>query len=287
MRNTHWESVIGQLDDRYIHEALESYALPTAAAASSRKKEILLMKRRNPIFRIGTFAAAIALVFTLGVTAYAAGVFDSIIARMADSYAVPDEARDDRYEAAAEISVKEPETVDLTQLVGNAITMEESYYDGNDLMLVYSLDSMTYPIDYSFDAADERYSSLSLQESLSLDWFKTEFRISDEDLSEIRSRIDANGEAAFVLTRIELGDHVVLTDGTDVGPMTVMEFDGSVFLEPQNGLPAAAKNREQLELVFTVNRRDICFRIDGEDIYTCWPQPESETVSFTIPRTAK
>ena len=55
-----------------------------------------------------------------------------------------------------------------------------------------------------------------------------------------------------------------------------MEIDGSVFLEPQNGLPEEAKNREQLELVFPVNRRDICFRGDGENIYAHWPQLQSK-----------
>lgn len=290
MSNIHWESVIGQIDDRYIQEAAESYELPTSATVSHRKKENLLMqnnKTHRGMIRIGSLAAAIALIFTLGVTAYAAGVFDSIIAKMSGAYATPDEVRDARYEAAAEISTKEMETIDLSQLLGNSITMEESFYDGDDLMVVYSLDALTYPIDYGFDSSDERYASLELRESLTLDWFKNEFDISDDDYAEICGKVSSDGEASFILTRIELGDHVVLTDGTDVGPMTIMEFDGSVFLEPQNGLPEDAKNREQLDLVFTVNYRDICFRIDGEGIYTYWPQPQSEKVTFTIPRIAK
>lgn len=290
MSNIHWESVIGQIDDRYIQEAAESYELPASATASGRKKENLLMqnnKTRRGMMRLGSLAAAIALIFTLGVTAYAAGFFDSIIARMSGAYATPDEARDARYEAAAEISSKEPETVDLGELAGTAMTLEESFYDGESLMLAYTLDSMAYPIDYGFDASDERYAKLEKLDSVSMEWFRSSFDISDADYEEICSKIEENGEVSFILTRIGLGDHVLLTDGTDIGPMTYMEIDGSVFLEPQDGLPEKAKNRDQLDIVFTVNCQDICFRIEGENIYTCWPQPQSEKVTFTIPRIAK
>lgn len=69
--------------------------------------------------------------------------------------------------------------------------------------------------------------------------------------------------------------------------MTVMEFDGSVFLECQNGLPEAAKNREQLDIVFDVKCREVCFQIVGEDLYACWPPVEGEIATFTIPKIAK
>lgn len=289
MKHIRWESVMGQIDDRYILEAMESCELPGSAAASRRKKENLLMQnnKRRTITRIGSLAAALALIFTLGMTAYANGFFDSIIAKMSGAYATPDETRDARYEAAAENSDKEPETAELRQLIGNAMTVEESFYDGDSLMLAYSLDTMSYPIDYSFDAGDVRYSKLQKLESVSMEWFRTEFDISDADYEAICAKIREQGDVSFVLTRVELGDHVALTDGTDIGPMTSMEIDGSVFLEPQNGLPEKARSRDQLELVFTVNCREICFRIDGEDIYTHWPEPRSEEVTFTIPRTDK
>lgn len=163
MSNVHWESILDQIDDRYIQEAVRSYELPRSATISHRRKEHLFMRsntKHRGFMRVGALAAAIALIFTFGLTAYAAGVFDSVIAKMTNAYAVPDEARDARYEAAAEVSNKEQETVNLSQLLGNAITMEESYYDGTELMLVYSLDSLQYPVEFDVDADDERFAGL-------------------------------------------------------------------------------------------------------------------------------
>lgn len=72
MNKIHWDAVLGQLDDRYIQEAASVYR--RSARPASPKKENLIMKTIK-IRRIAVLAAALVLVFALGIAAYATGLF--------------------------------------------------------------------------------------------------------------------------------------------------------------------------------------------------------------------
>lgn len=74
MKKVNWESVLNQLDDDLLLDALSGYGsgdfLP-----SLKEKEILKMKKNyHFVRRLATVAAAVALVFTLCITAYAADI---------------------------------------------------------------------------------------------------------------------------------------------------------------------------------------------------------------------
>lgn len=83
MNKIHWDTVLGQLDDRYIQEAASGYMRPAA-----EKKEHLPMKTIK-IRRAAALAAALALIFALGITAYATGLF-GILNMKAEIAAVPE-----------------------------------------------------------------------------------------------------------------------------------------------------------------------------------------------------
>lgn len=70
MSKIHWESVLGQLDERYIQEAASGYTHSHSSVSTPSKKENLIMKPTK-IRKIATLAAVVALVAALGVTAYA------------------------------------------------------------------------------------------------------------------------------------------------------------------------------------------------------------------------
>lgn len=75
MKKVNWESVLDQLDDELLLDALSAsgYGDPRP---SPRKKEISKMKKNHPVIRrFSAIAAALALVCTLGVTAYATNLF--------------------------------------------------------------------------------------------------------------------------------------------------------------------------------------------------------------------
>lgn len=74
MNRIRWEAVLGQLDDRYIQEAASSYMRGRSARPTPAKKENYIMKTIK-IRRIAALAAALALVFALGIAAYATNLF--------------------------------------------------------------------------------------------------------------------------------------------------------------------------------------------------------------------
>lgn len=75
MKKINWESVLNQLDDDLLQDALSGYGYG-GSLPSPKKKEILKMKKNHHVIRrLSAAAAAVALVFTLGVTAYATNLF--------------------------------------------------------------------------------------------------------------------------------------------------------------------------------------------------------------------
>lgn len=278
--------LMGQLDARYLEEALLDSG---CAFPSAKVKEYHSMKhtQKKRFLNPGKLAAAIVLIFALALTACATGIVDSVIGKMAQAWAVPDEDRDTRYEAAAEKSNKEPETVNLTELSGVSMTMEESYYDGESLMIVYSLDSKKQTLSFDFGPEHAAFENLVKDEGMSLESLRASLGISGEEYQTLCEKLEADGKTGFTIKQTNLGDHVLLIDGTDIGPMTVMNRDGKFFMECQNGLPEEAKNRQQLELVFTVKCWDICFYADGNTIYHFYPAPQEETVVFTVNNCSK
>lgn len=75
MKKVNWESVMNQLDDDLLQDALSGYGYG-GALPSAKEKEILKMKKNHHFARrLGAIAAAVALIFTLGITAYATNLF--------------------------------------------------------------------------------------------------------------------------------------------------------------------------------------------------------------------
>ena len=237
---------------------------------------------RRRFHRITAVALAACLILALGVTAYATGFAQSIIAQIPARYATPDAERDALLEKAGELSNKEPETVELTELMGNAITLDESYYDGENLMLVYTLDSLKIPVEFGYGPGGEHFDDLwTAGEGYQLGFEENKFSPEDyQKVLEIQQGTEAGG---FIRRYIGIGDHIRLSDGTDLGPMNGMEKDGKVFLQNQDPLPEAARGLDELELTLYVKEFVMYYYTDGSQEYTYCPVVEGEPVTFTIP----
>ena len=239
---------------------------------------------RRHIRRITAVAIAACLVLALAVTAYATGFAQSVIAQIPARFAVPDAERDALLEKAGEKSNKEPETVDLTQteIEGESFTLEESYYDGENVMLVYSLDTLTRPVEFGYGPGDEHFDDLwTAGEGYQLTFGENE--VSPADFQKILEIQHGTEEAGFIHRHIGIGDHIKLADGTDLGPMNGIEKDGKVFLQNQNPLPEAARELDELELTLYVKEFVMYYYTDGVQEYTYCPVVQGEPVTFTIP----
>lgn len=243
--------------------------------------------------RIITFALAAALVLSLGIVAYATG-FVSAITDLARSFykPVPDEEmRKERPEAAeyyenwnsqmdewTEIGENSDKTAQSAELEnGTTITLTENYYDGEKLALSYSLSTDEPIIDYSFGPDHEYFERLS--ESEGLCWYQD---LSETQYLEILEKLKLTGKVGFVIRTVDVGDHVTLADGTDIGPFVGGELDGYTVLVPQNGLPDSAKGLDKLEVVFRVKTYEAYIWLEGDKVYSYYPIVEGVPVTFEI-----
>ena len=226
-------------------------------------------------------AAAACLILALGITAYATGFAQSIIAQI--RYDTPDAERDALLQKAGELSNKDPETVNVTKAEGNSITLDESYYDGENLMLVYSLDALLRPVEFGYGPGDEHFDELhTAGENYVIAFQEEDFF--PEDFAKVCEIQRSTKAAGFVRRSLYIGDHIRLADGTDLGPMMGMETDGGkVFLQNQGPLPETARGLDKLEVTFYIKEGVMYYYKDGAFEYTYCPVTQGEPVTFTIP----
>ena len=201
----------------------------------------------------------------------------SVPATVGEQYAAPDPGR---HEDTGALSDREPQT---TEPSGNTFTLRESFYDGESLMLAYSLECMQNPVRFGFGPGDEDFDRLRAAGRWYIDG-QWENMVSAEDFDRICALLRGEEKTGFVIRTAYLGDHIRLTDGTDLGPMlSNSTADGSVVLECQEGLPAAAKDRDALELVFTIREMLFYYYKDGDTFYRYTENLSEETVTVSVP----
>ena len=277
--------VFCNLDERQIAEA---YQFDPDLCGRSPKRIVHMKKKR-----IITFALAAALILSLGIVAYATG-FVSAITELARSFYKPvpdDEMRNERPEAAEynenwnsqmdewiEIGENSDKTTQSAELEnGTTITLTENFYDGERLALSYVLSREKPTVDYSF-GPDHEYFDL-LAESEGLLWYQD---LSIAQYLEIMAKLKLTGKVGFVIRTVNVGDHVTLTDGTDIGPFVGGELDGYTVLVPQNGLPDSAEGQDKLDVVFHVKTYEAYIWLEGDKVYSYHPIVDSVPVTFEI-----
>ncbi|MBQ7736518.1 MAG: DUF4179 domain-containing protein [Oscillospiraceae bacterium] len=260
---------LGDIDDEHI-----------TAALRYRPEINDQIQKHHPAKRILVISLAAVMLLAFAITAYAAGWFRSFFAAVNEEYSVPDP---EKYEHAGELSNKAPATVDVKTLPDVKFTLSESFYDGEDLLLAYSLESMQYPVQFGFGPEDDGFDQLWLVGRWYID-AQLEKKVAESDFNRICEELRGKETTGFIVREAYLGDHIRLTDGTDLGPMlNIYTIDGNMILECQDGLPDAAKNRDQLELVFTVRECLHYYYKDGETLYRNTLNLGEAPVTVTIP----
>ena len=276
---------LGEIEEGFIAEAYR----PVPENASGSSERIVPMKKK----RIITFSLAAALLLALGVTAYASDLASAIadVARSLSSRTPDEEMREERPETAEYLDgwnsrmdewIEMGENADKTTQSaaledGTTITLTENFYDGERLALSYALNAEGPRIDYGFGPDHESFAHLN--ESEGLIWYQ---ELSEEQVLEIMSKLKLTGKVGFVIRTVDVGDHVTLTDGTDIGPFIGGELDGNTVLVPQDGLPDAAKGRDRLDITFYVKTYEAYIWLEGEKIYSYYPVVQGVPVTFEI-----
>ena len=160
---------------------------------------------------------------------------------------------------------------------GTTITLTENFYDGERLALSYVLNTNEPSVDYSFGPDHEFFSLLS--ESTGLLWYQD---LPETQYLEIMAKLKLTGKVGFVIRAVDVGDHVTLADGTNIGPFVGEELDGYTVLVPQNGLPNSAKGQDKLDIVFHIKTYEAYIWLEGDKVYSYYPIVEGVPVTFEI-----
>ena len=181
----------------------------------------------------------------------------------------------DEWIEIGENSDKTTQSVELED--DTTTTLTENFYDGERLALSYILNTEGPRIDYDFSPDHEFFELLS--ESNGLLWYQD---LSETQYLEIMAKLKLTDKVGFVICTVNVGDHVTLADGTDIGPFIGGELDVYTVLVPQNGLPDSAKGQDKLDVVFHVKTNEAYIWLEGDKIYSCFSIVEGVPVTFEI-----
>lgn len=276
MTNVDWNSVLNQLNDDLIEEAVLSYEQPVSAAPSEKETN-MNHRTRKTSKRLLTVAIAAAMVMALTVVGFATDAIPSFFAALGSGDAF--------YQVAGEKSDKTKETVEPETDQVISLTREVSYYDGENVVLAYTLNKEGATIAFDFGPDDENFENLftppeNNRTSMSQLW--QDYNLPADDFAKAQAAMLKDGAVGFTVRYVGIGDHLKLGDGSDPGPMIGGNVDGTIILRNQNELPEQARNLDEITLCLGVKQYVAYYYVeDGIVSYYC-PVVEAEWIPFTI-----
>ena len=234
-------------------------------------------RTRKSTKRMLTLAVAAVMVMALAVTGFASGVIPSLIGRLGGGDAF--------YQLAGEQSDKTKETVEPETEQAISLTREESYYDGENLVLAYTLNKENAYVTFDFGPDHECFGELFTppahnQSSLAQIWI--DYDLPAADFAKAQAELLKNGSVGFAVRSVGIGDHLKLADGSDPGPMIGGEVDGSIILRNQNELPESARGLDEITLCLGVKQYVSYYYGEGDTVSYYCPVAEAEWVPFTL-----
>lgn len=262
---------LGGIADRHIDAALRE-------GEFAMRKHILLR-------RAVVLAAAAALLLALGVTAYAAGWLDSIFGQAAQQINTNDEAEDRIEAAAAAVSAEpqEPETQALPAFDGSSLTLKESYYDGQGLLLGVDLDAARPDPVIGYEP-DEALLARIVQPNQTYQFYYSTL----EDIEQLREFIQTNAadpteldaqiaqlDAQEALTAS--GDPDDLDHCLETGYITQQEYDDTMDRRTQRGAAAGLHYESAIWLDALLERE-----LTGEEYEDLWAILERDGAACVV-----
>ena len=260
-------------------------------AASDKIKETVMKKlhtNNNVVKRTRKTStiliAAVLIAALLTGTAYATGIAQSIFGAMKGVYIGDDESK---YETIDSFSNKEETSVTIPELNGSRFTLSQSYYDGEQLMLGYTLDAITKPAEFGFGPGSDGFDELINCEEFSPQLLTPAYlkeKLTVGEYAQFEKALEETGSAGVVFYNRYVSDHVTLADGTDIGPYIDTVLDNGVYLEFETPLADEAQNQDELQILIKINTSIYYYFQDSTGSYYNCELGEPERIPFTIPR---
>lgn len=293
----------------YIAEC-ETYSPKSQKLPSEKENHMGGFERtqKSTARKVIALVLAACLIMGLGITAYATGIFESLIARFANSYVLEtptDELREERPEYAEWLD-EQWETRDMMEEIGeNAskeeqihtvegiddtiITLLESYYDGEKISMACKLTVPELPADFSFDESHPMFGKLCQIGEIDpsreyVIWSAP--TLEDQERAELLYR--ENGKVGFISYLVYVRDHVYV-NGEDLGPChSEPDEDGIFVVKPyiegsgEVVLPESCRNQSSVEVQLTVRKIAQYYWYEDGKVLSCTGEPLDIPISFTI-----
>ena len=218
-------------------------------------------------------AALVALLLLTGI-AFATGIAQSVFRAMRGMYTGEDPSK---YEQLEALSNRSEISVPLEHVQDGRFTLIQSYYDGEQLMMAYTLDAPEQPVDFTFGPDHARFKDLQPG--------KLGFTVEDGEAGQFHRMRAEKGSLGMIKHNVYLSDRVKLLDGTDLPNYNERTTADGTYMEFLLPLPKAARNKDELTLVLKIKRSTLYYYEDATDGYYFHDNYEPDFVTVTVKRT--
>ena len=290
---------------REEYKARYDQVVPSDAFQRRLEERLAHKKRIRPVRLVAVLAA---LLLALAAVGAAAGVFDSLFGRMErDGFAgMPDtdyselERRSDRAMQTQNAKFEGGERAELS--------LEQSYYNGEQLMLGWTCRALDAPRFLEVDAPELSKLKPTSGTSEGGDYYvavNLEAQLDAQTFAEFQRRLKENGWAAVEWTDAYMGDGVWIEgvpsetenawtgeterfEDTRIGMASRRDWEDEgvmrVYEEAETPLPDAARDGELLTLTRKLYVQRRWYRVDETGEYFGEDDAQSETLRFTVQR---
>ena len=265
------------VDREFIDMRVRPELLRRILNQTVEREVVFIMKKRTAIITI----ALITIMLLTGV-GFATGVVQSIISNMKGMIENEDAAK---YEALETLAANPAHTQSLSQISGARFTLSQSYYDGEQIILGYSLDGLSPSADFNFGPTSEHFDDMeNTTQGNTVLMLNLADELTEDEYNQFTTMLAQNGSAGVIYYNTYIGDHLYLADGTELPGNNQTEVDNGVYLEVMRPLPDEAKDKPALEIAINVKRTKCFYYQDAMGSYYLFERPKEERVMFSIPR---
>ena len=258
--------LMDNIQDDTVSIKVQSIVSPAKIKEATMKKlheNTVPYKRTKKLSTI--LIAATIIVALLTGAAFATGVAQSIFRNMIGATVGDDPAK---YETIDVLSKKDEVRVNVPENDDLSVIIKQSYYDGEQLMLGFSLDMQDNSADFDFGPGHEMFNALQpvkdeyYDQVLALD-FKN--MLTDDEYAKFIQTLEETGSVGVVFDELYVGDHVLLADGQEIGPHGQVKTPDGIYMEFATPLSEAAQNQDELNIVFKMKCIRWYFYTDSPD----------------------
>lgn len=272
-----------KIDEREIRQAMNRRMSALEASAERRMAIRRRIGEEEPVVRRKMTAnMAIALVLTLALT----GAALAVGMRNLFEYFGSDDERLAVIADQATLATQQPGTVESDKLGMSVGTIHNAYYDGQTLLVAYSMENARRIENYVPD--EEQLKKADMEQVVYMPSAQTEQE--ERIIGEYAAKVEAGEPCGLAMYTVYTADHSY-ANGVDLGPAMEMENEGPdgaryMLREYETPLPEDIQNRDFLTVEMPLREHATYLWFDGENTWVIRENPkEAGSMTAAVART--